>query len=231
MDWLGIDRAVVLQEFMDGKQDDYLSEVRRLCPSRFSCMALFDHHYYEDPGKAFIRAVEKQRLQGFLVKSPDPFPEIAGPGLLPLWERCAERGLPVVLKNGDPDQIRCLVRSVPSLKVVLSHFAGCFGPNEAYRERLAIAASSANVTLDTGALTYRHRYPFSESKERLHEAVEVVGADKIAWGSDYPRPGLVADASYRQQLEFVTVECDFLTDAQRARILGGTALRVYHWDG
>ena len=31
---------------------------------------------------------------------------------------------------------------------------------------------------------------------------------KIVWGSDYHRPGLVADASYKQQLEFITVECD-----------------------
>lgn len=230
MDWLGIDRAVVLQEFMDGKQDDYLSEVRRLCPGRFSCMALFDSYYYDAPVDAFIHAIEARRLQGFLVKNPDPFPDIAIAGLIPLWERCAERGLPVVLKNGDPGQVRSLVRRVPDLKIVLSHFGGCFGPTQDYEARLALAASCAHVTLDTGALTYRRPYPFSESKERLHQAVEAIGADKIAWGSDYPRPGLVADASYRQQLEFVTVECDFLTDAQRDQILGGTALGVYQWD-
>ena len=95
---------------------------------------------------------------------------------------------------------------------------------------LNIAASFPNVTIDSGALTYRQRYPFSLAKEKLHEAVEIVGADKIAWGSDYPRPGLVADASYKQQLEFITIECDFLTEEQRQQILGGTALRVYQWD-
>jgi len=229
MDWLGIDRAVVLQEFMDGKQDDYLQDVRRECSSRFSCMALFDRYYYDDPLKAFVKAVDEQSLQGFLVKNPDPFPDIAVPALMPLWERCAERGLPVVLKNGEPSQIRRLVRLVPNLKIVLSHFAGCFGPPGEYRARLEIAASSDHVTLDTGALTYGRCYPFSESKDRLQEALEVVGANKIAWGSDYPRPGLVADASYKQQLEFITVECDFLSDAQREQILGGTALRVYPW--
>ena len=58
----------------------------------------------------------------------------------------------------------------------------------------------------------------------------MVGANKIAWGSDYPRPPLVADSSYKQQLEFITVECDFLTDSQRQQILAGTALSVYQWD-
>jgi len=230
MDWLGIDRAVVLQEFMDGKQDEYLMEVRKACPTRFSCMALLDRHYFDDPMGCFRRTIDEGRLQGFLVKSPSPFPEIAVPALLPVWEACAERGLPVVLKNGVPDDIRKLLTMVPGLKIVWSHFAGFPAPADAYRERLEIAASYPNVTIDMGALTYRQRYPFPEAKEALHEAVEQVGADKIAWGSDYPRPGLVADCSYKQQLEFVTIECDFLTEAQREQLLSGTALRVYQWD-
>lgn len=230
MEWIGVDRAVVLQEFMDGKQDGYLAQVRQACPSRFSCMALFDCHYYDDPAGAFARAIDEQKLQGFLVKTPVPFSEIAIPALAPLWKSCAERGLPVVLKNGAPAEVRKLVTQVPNLKIVLSHFAGVSGPLDDYRDRLEIVASSPNVTIDSGALTFRHRYHFAQSKERLHEAVERIGADKIAWGSDYPRPGLVADASYKQQLEFITVECDFLTDRQREQILGGTALRVYRWD-
>lgn len=229
MDWLGIDRAVVLQEFMDGKQDAYLAQVRQACPTRFSCMALFTRQTCDDPMGAFVHAIDQQKLQGFLVKTPNPFPEIAIPKLAPLWEACAERGLPIVLKNGAPEEVRKLVKLVPDLRIVLSHFAGAFGPADEYRERLEIVACSPNVTIDGGGMTYGHRYPFVEPKERLHEAVEAVGANRIAWGSDYPRPGLVADASYKQQLEFITVECDFLSAEQREQILGGTALRVYNW--
>lgn len=230
MDWLGIDRAVVLQELMDGKQDDYLATVRHACPSRFSCMALFDLHYYDDPMGAFRCAIDEKGLQGFLVKNPRPFPRIAVSELMPLWRACAERGLPVVFKNGDPAEMRELIREVPNLTMVLSHFAGAAGRENEYRQRLKLVASSQSVYIDSGALTFRQRYPFTLAKERFHEAVEIVGVDKIAWGSDYPRPGLVADASYKQQLEFITVECDFLTDAQRQQILAGTALRVYQWD-
>jgi predicted TIM-barrel fold metal-dependent hydrolase len=230
MDWLGIDRAVVLQEFMDGGQDDYLAQVRLAYPTRFSCMALFDRHTYDDPLGAFAQAIDQRKLQGFLVKTPHPFSEIATPKLDPLWSACVEHSLPVVLKNGAPAEVRRLVARVPDLRIVLSHCAGSSGPADEYRERLAIAADSLNVTIDSGALTFRHRYPFTECKELLHEAVETVGAHKIAWGSDYPRPGLVADASYKQQLEFISIECDFLSEQQREQILGGTALRVYQWD-
>ncbi len=231
MDCLGIDRAVVLQEFMDGKQDDYLAQVRRLAPDRFSCMALFDGQYNEDTMNAFKVSIDEKKLQGFLVKTPDPFPEIATSKLGPMWRACAQRGLPVVLKNGAPDEIRRLIKLAPDLKIVLSHFAGCSGSEEDYQERIRIVANSPNVYIDSGALTYRQRYPFPQAQERLQAALEVVSADKIAWGSDYPRPGLVVDASYKQQLEFITVECDFLSEEQRQQILSGTALQVYRWDG
>lgn len=229
MEWLGIDRAVVLQEFMDGKQDDYLAQVRAEAPGKFSCMALFDRHCVLDPMAAFQNAVGRLGLQGFLVKTPDPFAEIATRRLLPLWHACAEHGLPVVLKDGEPAKIERLLAAVPNLKLVLSHFAGCHGDEEAYQRRLALAASWEHVTIDTGALTYMQDYPFTRAQERLHQAVELVGAAKIAWGSDYPRPSLHADNSYKQQLAFITKDCRFLTDEQRSLLLAGTALRVYCW--
>lgn len=230
MDCLGINRAVVLQEFMDGKQDDYLAEVRRLAPERFSCMALFDRHYYDDPVSTFRIAIDEKKLQGFLIKTPDPFPEIATPKLEYIWRACAERGLPVVLKNGAPDEVRRLIKLAPDLKIVFSHFAGSSGPQEDHQERIRIVADFPNVYIDTGGAAYRHRYPFPKVQERLQAALDVISAEKLAWGSDYPRPSLIVDSSYKQQLELITIECDFLTEEQRHQILGGTALRIYNWD-
>ena len=231
MDWLGIDRAVVYQSPMDGKQDDYFAQVRQACPDRFCCLAFLDRSAYERPLEAMADAIDRKRLQGFVVNTPNPIPEIAVPRLMPLWLSCAERGLPVVVQNGLPEDVRRLVDAVPDLKVVFSHFcAAGFGPEDSYIQRLEIVASSPNVYTDTGALTHRQRYPFSGARETLLRALERISADDILWGSDYPRPPLVADASYKQQLEFITVECDFLDDDQRARILAGTALEVYPWE-
>lgn len=38
------------------------------------------------------------------------------------------------------------------------------------------------------------------------------------------------DVSNKQQLEFITIECDLMSEEDRATILGGTASRVYQWD-
>ena len=230
MDWLGIDRAVVLQEFMDGKQDDYLAQVRRLASKRFSCLALFDARYLQEPMEAFNHAVNELKLQGFLVKTPQPFPELNLAQLMPFWRACAEQRLPVVLKDGAPAEVERLLRAVPQIKIVLSHFAGCSGAESDYRRRLELAAAWQNVTIDAGALTYQQNYPFVQAQERLHQALEVVSADKIAWGSDYPRPQLHADNSYKQQLAFIQEECRFLSAEQREKLLCGTALKVYLWN-
>lgn len=112
---------------------------------------------------------------------------------------------------------------------MLSHFDGYFCSESDYRARLELVASWENVTIDTGALTYLQTYPFAKAQERLQQALEVVGADKIASGSDYPRPQLHADNSFKQQLEFITSECRFLSVEQRDQILFRTALRVYKW--
>lgn len=230
MEWLGIDRAVVLQSPMDGKQDEYLAQVRQGHPQRFSCMAFLDpQSCCGGPMAAFAGAIEEERLQGFVVNTPNPIPKLSTAQLMPLWEICAEQELPVVLQNGVPSDVGKLAEAVPELKIVLSHFAGARGPLEEHLERLEVVASSSNVYVDSGGLTFRHRYPFPESQKTLQRAVELVGAEKIAWGSDYPRPGLVADASYKQQLEFITIECDFLTEAERQQILSGTALQIYKW--
>ena len=229
MDWLGIERAVVLQEFMDGKQDEYLAQVRDAEPNRFSCLALFDRHYLADPLAAFDMAIKVNQLQGFLVKTPQPFTELATSNLLPFWRLCSEQNLPIVLKDGAPAEVTRLFKHVPGINLVLSHFASSFGSESDYRARLELAASWENVTIDTGALTYLQSSPFIKAQERLQQALEVVGADKIAWGSDYPRPQLHADNSYKQQLEFITAECRFLSTQQREQILFRTALRVYIW--
>lgn len=102
MDWLGIERAVVLQEFMDGKQDEYLAQVRGAEPSRFSCLALFDRHYLADPVAAFDMAIKVNHLQGFLVKTPQLFSELVTPNLIPFWRLCSEQDLPIVLTDGAP---------------------------------------------------------------------------------------------------------------------------------
>ena len=59
----------------------------------------------------------------------------------------------------------------------------------------------------------------------MKQAVGAIGADKIMWGSDYPRTML--DFTYHQSLDWLRDGCEFLTDKEKSAILGGNAARLY----
>lgn len=59
----------------------------------------------------------------------------------------------------------------------------------------------------------------------LRQVHEVFGADRLMWGSNYPAVSKVC--SYRQTIDFIREGCAFLSDSDRAKILGGTAQRIF----
>ena len=67
-------------------------------------------------------------------------------------------------------------------------------------------------------------YPWKESEPTIKECVERIGADRLMWGTDMPLT--TRFCTYRQALNQFTLHCDFLSDSERADILGGTAARV-----
>jgi predicted TIM-barrel fold metal-dependent hydrolase len=58
----------------------------------------------------------------------------------------------------------------------------------------------------------------------VKECVERVGASRLIWGTDMPM--VARFCTYRQSMDQFRVHCDFLSDAERADILGGTVARV-----
>ena len=54
----------------------------------------------------------------------------------------------------------------------------------------------------------------------------LIGVDNLMWGSDYPHPECTFPRS-RQVLEEILAEC---SEAEKAKIAGGNAARVYHFD-
>ena len=50
------------------------------------------------------------------------------------------------------------------------------------------------------------------------------GADRLVWGSDYPQ---THDRSYAKLVALGRAACEELTESDRARVLGGNALRLW----
>jgi predicted TIM-barrel fold metal-dependent hydrolase len=55
---------------------------------------------------------------------------------------------------------------------------------------------------------------------------DILGVDNLMWGSDYPHPECMFPMS-RQVLEKILTDC---TEEEKAKIAGGNAARLYHFD-
>ena len=54
----------------------------------------------------------------------------------------------------------------------------------------------------------------------------LIGVDSLQWGSDYPHPEATFPRT-QQILEDILADC---TEEEKAKIAGGNASRVYHFD-
>jgi predicted TIM-barrel fold metal-dependent hydrolase len=66
---------------------------------------------------------------------------------------------------------------------------------------------------------YRDTYPYFKA------VYEEFGGKQLVWGTGYPKPRW--DLPMNQELEFVDQVLDFYTPADRDRILGKNALRIW----
>jgi L-fuconolactonase len=154
---------------------------------------------------------------------------LAHPRTFPVWERAEALGLPVCLQmrpEGVADLLELLdlFRSVP---IILDHLARPVlsdGPPYATARWLFDLAAYPNLFLK---LTSRTVEQVSEGQSTPQQffprLVAAFGADRIAWGSNFPaHAGPMADllAAAKHALA-----C--LTEADRNAIFSGTARRLY----
>lgn len=141
----------------------------------------------------------------------------------PVMALCEERDLPVLIHTNEPvghaypgktpitiSQIYNLAQQYPENKIVLAHWGGgIFFFNLLKRDAKNVLK---NVWYDTAASPYLY------DPEIFTAAIELAGADKILFGSDYP---LLKPARYYKEIEKagVTIEA-------RDKILGGNAAQL-----
>ena len=62
-------------------------------------------------------------------------------------------------------------------------------------------------------------YPYPEAQRLIEGLHKLFGAEKLVWGSDMPNVGRFC--TYKQSLDYVRRHCDFLSEREMDRILGG----------
>ena len=142
--------------------------------------------------------------------------------------------LPVVYPNHFGDVVG-LARRFPRLLLVIDHLGKppLGTPEmEGWETALRACAEHPNVVAKFSGLntaTPRRDWSASDLRRPLEVAVDCFGADRLMWGSDWPVSLL--NGTYERVLAASIAALEQVAPDDVARILSGTARRVYQLDG
>lgn len=231
MDYAQVSAAVITQEFIDGIQNDYLMEVAQRYPNRFLVCGMcefrkpgFLPHAKELLDKGF-RAIKipAQRLllkEGRVMLTSDEMMQ-----MMHLMEE-RETILSIDLADGNIQvgEMEEIISECPNLKIAIGHFG--MVTREGWKEQIKLARHR-NVRIESGGITWLFNdefYPFKGAIRAIREAADLVGMEKLMWGSDYPRT--ITAITYRMSYDFVT-KSNELTEEEKRLFLGMNAQEFY----
>lgn len=236
MDYARVGAAVVVQEFIDGIQNNYLREVQRRYPERFFCYAMVDYLRDGFCDEA-IRLMTADDFQGMAIPGHRLLGrKLTDPEMMQMfrWMEANGKYLSITLADGDQQvsELSEVISECPSLKIAIGHLGMADQPttppweNESWRRQILLARNE-NVMIESGGITWLYNtefYPFPSAIRAIREAADLVGMEKLMWGSDYPRT--ITAITYRMSYDFVSKSTE-LTDEEKLLFLGENAKRFY----
>ena len=222
MDYAQVGGAVVVQEVIDGNQNEYLTEVQKTYPDRFFCMGMA---WSLDEAKAVCEA----GLKG--IAFPGHRMKESLLGLIPIFKYMEGKDMVLSMCLGEDEhqigEMREVIEECPALRVAIGHFGMVTTP--AFKSQVLLARAGKNVMVESGGITWLYNsefYPYPSAIRSIKEAAEWVGMDRLMWGSDYPRT--ITAITYKMSYDFITKSAE-LTDEEKTLFLGQNALRFYRF--
>lgn len=248
MDLHHVERAVVVCARIGGDigsahanddNNEYVAAAVRDHPDRLvafpdvDCVWRPEHH---TPGAAdrLRRATDSADVRGFThyVGATDDGWFSSDDGL-EFCAAAADRRLILSLAAGPAWQpvIRQIAQRFPALRILLHHQGGVrLGP--ACADDLAAVVANAdlpNLSIKASGFHYltdpSWDYPYAAAREQiLRPLLAAFGAARMAWGSDFPAARW--HLTYTQSLEAFRACGDWLSEADLARLMGGTMVEL-----
>ncbi len=216
MNYAQVSAAVVVQEVIDGNQNQYLKQVEENYPDRFFCCGMLNGLEIPDGFKAV--AIPAHRLH-------DP---LNSPEMMQMFKQLEQNGqiLSICLAD-DAKQIAEMeevVQECKNLKIAIGHFGMVTTPN--WKGQIMLARHD-NVMVESGGITWLYNsefYPYPSAVRSIKQAADWVGMDKLMWGSDYPRT--ITAITYKMSYDFI-LKSNELTDSEKQLFLGKNAEKFY----
>ena len=234
MNYAQVGAAVVVQEFIDGIQNDYLMEVAQKYPDRFFVCGMCDYFhpgFYEQAVSLIAQGFKGIAIPGHRLLTDEGRVMLNSAEMMRMFRYMEQHHviLSVTLADGDLQvgEMEEVISECPQLRIAIGHFG--MPTVEGWREQLLLARHE-HVMLESGGITWLYNeefYPYPSAIKVIREAIDTVGADKLMWGSDYPRT--ITAITYRMSYDFV-LKTEVLSDEEKRLFLGENARRFYGFE-
>ena len=253
MDWVGVNRAVLLTQNIYGYTNDYLSDCVKKYPARFVALGSIDPLAKESErtleyllGSGGLKGLKLDlgAKMGLLALRPDF--KLNDPRLGPIWEVLERHNATLAIDLGGSygtpghqlGELRSILETNPNLKLVICHlgFPPCLsdggtGTEEQWYELLDLA-NSFQVWFDTAIFwlctmlkTGREEHPYPTLKEYLRKCYDRIGPYKMMWGTDFP--SILLWSTYEQNLGWIRNVMAHWQSEEKSAILWKNAAEAY----
>jgi predicted TIM-barrel fold metal-dependent hydrolase len=233
MDSAGIEKAAVVHSSTTyGFDNAYVVDSCARYPERLVAVGSVD--VLQPDAVDVIRSWVARGLGGLRLftggstKEFDPS-ELEDPRSYPAWELCAELGLSMAIQTGPVGlpQVTALAKRFPTVPIVLDHLGRpdvTDGPPYANAQSLFDLASIESIYLKLTPRIFGDSRKGNSSPETLFpKIVEVFGAQRLAWGSNFP----TSEGTLAEILATALSCLETISDQDRAWIFAGTAQKLY----
>jgi hypothetical protein len=232
MDYAQVTAAVVVQEFIDGLQNDYLADVQKRYPDRFIVCGMADYRlpgWLQQAKELINQGFRGIAIPGHRLQTPTGRISLTNPDMMEMFRIMQDKGvfLSITLEDGAAQvpQMEEVIQQFPDLKIAVGHFGMVTVPG--WMEQIRLARHK-NVMIESGGITWLFNdefYPFNGAVRAIREAADEVGMDKLMWGSDYPRT--ITAITYRMSYDFILKTTE-LTEHEKEQFLGLNAVKFYN---
>lgn len=231
MDYAQVSAAVITQEFIDGIQNEYLADVAARYPDRFFVCGLCEFRkpgFYEQAKQLIEQGFRGIKIpaQRLLLKEGRVW--LNSDEMMRMFHLMEQKQVLLSIDMADGatqvPELEEVIQECPQLKVAIGHFGMVTTPGWTEQVKLA---RHPNVRIESGGITWLFNdefYPFCGAVRAIREAADLVGMDKLMWGSDYPRT--ITAITYRMSYDFVSKSAE-LTDDEKRLFLGANARSFY----
>jgi predicted TIM-barrel fold metal-dependent hydrolase len=234
MDLHGVDRAVIVSAQIERNPENnaYIADCVACYPDRLHQLADVDSvwsatHHAPGAAERLRQAAERWPIVGFThyLGQEDGSWLYSEEGLA--FFRVAQQYALIASIACQPQHqpaLRRVAERFPSVPILCHHLAGIKAGDPDGLEQVLASARLPNIYIKLSGFAYcthvKWDFPYADTHAVVRALYEAFGARRMCWGSDYPVVRFYM--TYRQALEAFRTHCTFVSEEDKAWILGKT---------